>query len=354
MKLSDPFLFPFAAVYDGITRLRNHLYDIDWYTSVSFDRPVIAVGNLSVGGTGKTPMIEYLVRLLQERYRLGIVSRGYGRKTRGFRLAGPKDNAETLGDEPYQYYRHWGDSVKVAVGEARALAISELLLQHPEVEVILLDDAYQHRAVKADGYLLLSSWHKPFLRDKLLPLGRLREARKGVNRASAVIMTKCPPNLPEEKRMQIKQQVEAVADKALPVFFAGLSYQHAKPLNDKGTTLTEGSPVLLLSGLAQPEPLEAYVQTHYTLIGHKAFSDHHRFSKEEIIALADEARAAKASILTTEKDASRLLLKDLCPLWQDIPVYTLPVQHTLLQHEPAFQKLIIALIEDKLHASQAE
>lgn len=354
MKLSDPFLFPFAAAYDGITRLRNHLYDIDWYKSVAFDRPVLAVGNLSVGGTGKTPMIEYLVRLLQDRYRIGIVSRGYGRKTRGFRLAGPQDNAETLGDEPYQYYRHWGNTVQVAVGEQRAMAISELLLQHPELEVILLDDAYQHRAVKADGYLLLSSWQKPFLRDQLLPLGRLREARKGANRANAVVMTKCPPNLPEEKRMQLKQEVERAAGKTLPVFFAGLSYQHAKPLINTGTALAEESPVLLLSGLAQPEPLEAYVQTHFKLIGHKAFSDHHRFSKEEIMALADEARASKASILTTEKDASRLLLEDLRPLWQDIPVYTLPVQHTLLQDEPAFQNLIIQLIEDKIHASQAE
>src|SRR6478609_5114611 len=167
-------LLPFALIYDWITRLRNHLYDIDYKHAIEFDRVVISVGNLNVGGSGKTPMIEYLIRLLTPHSTVATLSRGYGRKTRGFRMATTEDSAKTLGDEPFQFYLKFKDQISVTVGEERALAIPEMLMQTPEIDIILLDDAFQHRPVKPTYSILLTEYSRPFFTDFVLPMGTLR------------------------------------------------------------------------------------------------------------------------------------------------------------------------------------
>jgi tetraacyldisaccharide 4'-kinase len=188
-------LLPVAWLYEGITRLRNWLYDKGYKKSTSFPLPVISVGNLTVGGTGKTPHVEYLVRLLKDQRQLVTLSRGYGRQTKGFLIADEQANAATIGDEPMQFYQKFGHQIKVAVGEKRVPAIEQILRLYPKTEIILLDDAFQHRAVRPCFSILLSDYHRPFYTDFVLPAGRLRESRKGAGRADAVIFSKCPQNL---------------------------------------------------------------------------------------------------------------------------------------------------------------
>ena len=204
MNYLRKILFPFALIYGLITSLRNFLFDKNILKSHSFDLPVIAVGNLSVGGTGKTPQIEYLIRLLSDKYRVATLSRGYKRKSEGFVLADSNSNAEILGDEPFQYFQKF-PNIQVAVDANRSNGIEQLLNIAPKPEIILLDDAYQHRKVKADLYILLTAYNDLYVDDYLLPVGNLRESRSGAHRAKIVIVTKCPPLLSMLERTKIRK-----------------------------------------------------------------------------------------------------------------------------------------------------
>ena len=192
MILLRILLFPFSWLYYLITQIRNRLYDRGLKPSVKFELPVICVGNLTVGGTGKTPMIEHLIRLLQNRFKVATLSRGYGRATKGIRIAGPSENASTIGDEPFQFYTKFGKRITVAVGEERALAIPTILQECSDTQIILLDDGFQHRKVSPGFSILLTDYHRPFYNDFLLPSGRLRESRWGAERADVIVVTKCP------------------------------------------------------------------------------------------------------------------------------------------------------------------
>lgn len=347
-------LYPFAILYDGITRSRNRLYDRGFLHSFGFDRVLISVGNLSVGGTGKTPMVEYLLRLLLPHYSLATLSRGYGRKTRGFRLATAADNALTLGDEPYQYFRKWKEQLPVAVGEDRALAIINLLKEHPEVALILLDDAYQHRRVKPDFNLLLTTYGSPFWEDYLLPAGRLRESRKGARRAQALVVTKCPEALHQAEQQALVQKARHYLSKDVPVFFSAIAYEEAVPLTSTAaqTAPAPKAPVLLLSGLAKPQPLEDWVKERNPLLGHHQYSDHHAFTPANIEQLKQaykEHSSSKAVIFTSEKDAVRLLHPQLEPLLQELPLYYIPIHQRFLGNSAeAFDALIIKSVAEKL------
>jgi tetraacyldisaccharide 4'-kinase len=229
MILLRKLLFPLAILYGFITSIRNYLYDKGILKSYSFDIPVIAVGNLSVGGTGKTPQIEYLIRLLSPNYKVATLSRGYKRKSEGFILADANANAEILGDEPFQYYKKF-PQIQVAVDADRHNGITQLLAQKEKPEVILLDDAFQHRKVKAGFYILLTAYDELFCDDYLLPTGNLRESRNGAKRANMIIVTKCPPNITELAQENIKRKIGL----NLPVFFSFVEYDD-KIYNNKGS-----------------------------------------------------------------------------------------------------------------------
>src|SRR6187402_2887550 len=207
MNLLRKILFPLAVLYGWVTQLRNFLFDIGILKSYSFDLPVIAVGNLSVGGTGKTPQIEYLIRLLSSKYKVATLSRGYKRKSEGFVLADETSNAEILGDEPFQFFQKF-KNVQVAVDANRKNGIEQLLSQPEKPEVILLDDAYQHRKVKAGFYILLTAYGDLYSDDFILPTGNLRESRSGANRADIVIVTKCPNNLSDQDQNKIQRKLK--------------------------------------------------------------------------------------------------------------------------------------------------
>lgn len=347
MKVHEAALYPFSVLYDGVTRLRNHLYELELKKSCRFTPALLNVGNLAVGGTGKTPMIEYLIRLLKDGHMVATLSRGYGRRTRGFHLAGAEDTASSLGDEPFQLYRQWKEQVVVAVGEQRAAAIPEILFEHPEVEVILLDDAYQHRAVVADCNILLTTWQRPFFRDYVLPAGRLREARKGAERAQAIVVTKCPARLSPEEKAHYRNQISAYAGPDVPVFFSTLVYDAPYELNSqKEAALPEA--VVLVSGLAKADLLEEEVQRRSQLLKHYRYADHHRYTEEEVKEIVAFATARPGcGLLTTAKDAAKWLEGPLRTLLLNVPVYVLPVRHQFLEEEEAFKRLILKTIAEK-------
>lgn len=342
-------LAPFAGLYWALTALRNHLFDIDYKKSLAFTPLLISVGNLSVGGTGKSPMIEYLTRLLRSRYSLAILSRGYRRDTRGVHLATQADNARTLGDEPYQFYRKFNDEsddkeVVVAVGEERALAIPEIIHHKPAVKAILLDDAYQHRSVKADLQLLLTTYQRPFYRDRILPLGLLREGRQGARRADAVVVTKCPADLPSDKMQAIEEQVKQYTRVDVPVFFTAINYQ--SPVAVSGTNVAAmPAKALLFSGLANADLFEAYAREHFEVTSHIKWGDHHRYTESDRRLITDRMQAEGAeAALTTEKD----MVKLLAPTWSALPLYYLPIGIFFLQEEQEFQ----GFVEERIRLSE--
>ncbi len=338
-RLLTFLLLPFAWIYAGVMALRNWLYDRGWKRAETFAVPLLNVGNLRVGGTGKTPHVSWLVEeLLRQGHRPAILSRGYGRRTKGPRLAGSTDSAATVGDEPWQYYGQFATRpVPVAVAEKRGLGVALLLRERPEITVIVLDDAYQHRAVLPVLNVLLSEWARPFYTDHVLPAGRLREARVGAARADVVIITKCPPEAPAAARAAVERQVRRYARAGVPVLFSAYAYGAPQRLlaMDEGVgavpALAPGpGPALLLTGIAQPGPLrERLVAQGYTIRFHAEFPDHHAFTPADLAGLRAHWQPGWP-IFTTEKDATRLLDPALGAARAGLPIYTIPVRVAFL------------------------
>lgn len=329
MILLRKLLFPFAILYGFITSLRNYLYDKGILKSYSFDIPVIAVGNLSVGGTGKTPQIEYLIRLLSPKYKVATLSRGYKRKSKGFVLADENGNAQILGDEPFQYFRKF-PNIQVAVDADRKNGIEQLLNQKQKPEIILLDDAYQHRKVKAGFYILLTSYGDLFSDDFMLPTGNLRESRSGAKRANVVIVTKCPSNISKQEREAIKNKIGL----EVPVFFSTVSYDD-KVYNDSETLAVmelKSMSKVLLAGIAKPKPFFYYLKSDTDEI--MTFPDHHHFSESEITAIKN--KAGEKIIITTEKDFVRLEAKNLKK-----QLFYLPIKSELIENQEAFDQTLL-------------
>lgn len=332
-------LFPFAVLYGWIMDLRNTLYDRGIKPSVRFDLPVISVGNLTVGGTGKTPMVEYLVRLLTPDFRTATLSRGYGRKTRGFRLAASPDTAETIGDEPCQYFRKFGSRVPVAVGEERALAIPLMIQELPDLEVILLDDAFQHRRVKPSFNILLCDYTRPFYKDLVMPAGRLRESKHNASRADVLVVTKCPPQIADDELMQIARSLRKLVAK--PVFFSFVSYGSPVPFERTGISFTDE--VILVTGIGNPEPLVRHVSANFKLIRHFTFPDHHFYKPSDLNdILSDVKRNPRCSVLTTEKDMVKLESPALGALTEQIPLFYLPITVQFLREGREFDEMILS------------
>ena len=347
-------LLPFSWLYAGIVAVRNWLYDVGWKKSESFSVPLVNVGNLRVGGTGKTPHVIWVVEeLLRQGHRPAILSRGYGRRTRGPRLVSSADSAATVGDEPRQYFEHFAPkNVPVAVAEARRLGVPLLLQAHPEISVVVLDDAYQHRAVRPTLNILLTEWARPFYKDFVLPAGRLRESRGGARRADVVIVTKCPvmPDVPAQERAQerVAAHIRPYSHPGAPVLFS--TYAYGKPQALAGAaggeeTFTDRSvsagPALLLTGIAQPGPLREYLESRGYVIQHHAnFPDHHAFRPADLMALRAHWQPGWP-IFTTEKDATRLQAPELRAAWAGLPLYTIPVRVAFLgEGGPALRQLL--------------
>ena len=299
MDFLRKILFPLAFLYWLITFIRNWLYVKGIFKSSSFNIPIIAVGNLSVGGTGKTPQIEYLIRLLSEKYKVAVLSRGYKRTTEGFILADEKATASSIGDEPFQFYSKF-PNIQVAVDANRKNGI-ENLLQHPNrPDVILLDDAYQHRKVKAGFYILLTAYDDLFCDDYILPFGNLREPSSGKKRADMIIVTKCPNDLSELAQQKIREKLKVKQ----PVFFTTIQYDDYVFGNESKLLVSEiqSETKVLVAGVAKPKLFFDFLknETDETLV----FPDHHHFSKQDCEQILAKANGRK--IITTEKDFVRL------------------------------------------------
>ncbi len=323
MNLLRKLLFPFAILYGLITSIRNFLFDKGILKSYSFDLPVIAVGNLSVGGTGKTPQIEYLIRLLSDKYKIATLSRGYKRQSKGFILAEASSNAAILGDEPFQFYKKFA-TIQVAVDADRKNGIEQLLSQQEKPEVILLDDAFQHRKVKAGFYILLTSYGDLYSDDFMLPTGNLRESRSGAKRADIVIVTKCPPNLSAqalEQRNDIKNRLKVSEDQE--VYFTFIAYEDFIYAENRKINVNEiqSAAKLLVAGIAKPEPFFAYLQDTNDIC--LSFPDHHNFTDKDILEIKNLAQ--NNIIITTEKDYVRL--KGSLPSEQ---LFYLPIQSSFV------------------------
>ncbi len=338
------FLLPFAWLYNLVTRLRNYLYDIGHRKSFQFDSVVISVGNLNVGGSGKTPMVEYLVNLLSPKFKIATLSRGYGRKTKGFHIANEQDSARTIGDEPFQLFRKFGDKVIVAVGEERALAIPTILNEHPDVQVILMDDAFQHRAVVPQFSILLTDYRKPFYKDFLLPFGRLREARVGAARAHTIVVTKCI-DLTEDNEERVRASLKKIVG-SLPVFFSETKYKAPIPIGHSNKLTEE---VILVSGIAKNEPLENEVSKYFKVPKHFKFPDHHIYTEGniEVIHQAAEAHGIN-SILTTEKDMVKLIAQPIFDSIKKKSWFYLPIQAAFIKNGSDFDALVSHMVIDKL------
>lgn len=338
-------LWPMACLYNLATHIRNHLYDIGHKKSFQFDTVVISVGNLNVGGSGKTPMIEYLIRLLINRYQLATLSRGYGRKTQGIRIASDGDNARTLGDEPFQLMRKFGDKINVVVGEERALAIPTILHQHPDVQVILMDDAFQHRTVMPQFSILVTDYAKPFYEDHTLPMGRLREARKGAGRADVIVVTKADGISAIEMETMTQHIKKIVGDK--PVCFSGLVYQHPLSIQHQNAI---GKKVVLVSGIAKNNHFEKEVSKLYEVVRHFRFEDHHVYTKTDVQHIHQAAdKHQVASILTTEKDMVKLIAPQLLPLLENKNWFYLPVRAFFIKDGMHFDEMVVRMVEEKLN-----
>lgn len=344
MSFFKYFLLPFAGLYNLATRLRNYLYDIGHTRSFQFDSVVISVGNLNVGGSGKTPMIEYLIRLLSDRYKVTTLSRGYRRKTSGFHIATNHDDALSIGDEPYQLLRKFGDKIIVTVGEERALAIPTILNECPQVQIILMDDAFQHRAVVPQFSILVTDFEKPFYKDFLLPLGRLREARVGAERAHAIVVTKCP-DLTEKQESEIRHELHKLSG-SKPVFFSSMQYQHPVAI---GHTYPVGKEVILVSGIAKNTSFEKEASKHFQVKKHFRFPDHHIYTRDEIESINQSADFFNTkTILTTEKDMVKLIHQPLFDIVKRKSWFYLPIQAAFTKNGSDFDTMVLHLVDEKL------
>lgn len=343
MKVIRFLLFPLAVLYDAITSVRNQLYDLGLKPSARFDIPLISVGNLAVGGTGKTPMIEHLVRLLRNSYNVATLSRGYGRVTKGFRLADEKDNAATIGDEPYQFFKKFKGQIAVTVGEERALAIPSLLDMKPQTNVILLDDAFQHRRVTPSFQILLTDYNNPFYKDYLLPVGKLRESRHGAERADVIIITKCPPELQDEEMMEIETKVRKDVNK--PIFFSTVHYGNMVKFDGYQHTQSPEH-IILVTGIANPKPLLTHLKSNYKLIRHFDFPDHHHYSRSDLETITALAEEHKATVITTEKDFVKIDVAEFGIFLSRAPFFYLPIEIEFLKNGKDFDEMVLNVVKN--------
>ncbi|HHN47335.1 MAG TPA: tetraacyldisaccharide 4'-kinase [Bacteroidales bacterium] len=342
-------LFPFSLIYGFVIRLRNWLYDKGFFKPEGFDMPVISVGNLSTGGTGKTPQIEYLIRLLSGKYQVAMLSRGYGRKTKGFVAADKYSTALEIGDEPAQIANKF-ENVHVCVDEDRVHGIRELTYRYPNVEVILLDDAFQHRAVKPGLSLLLTDFYHLYSEDFLLPSGNLREPRSAAKRADIIIVTKSRNVFSPITYQRLTESLQPHPHQRL--FLSYIKYGQITPLNKKECALRKGKTVntiFMFAGIANTYPLEDYLKGHCVELVTLIFPDHHRYTQKDITKIRntwDDIFTKNKLMVTTEKDVMRLKNPDIWDLVVNLPIHYVPIEvgfHN--QGKKTFDRQILDYVE---------
>lgn len=352
MKVSPSLaliLLPFSWLYGLGVRIRNRLFDWGILKEQAFDVPLICIGNLAVGGTGKTPHTEYLIRLLKS-YQVAVLSRGYGRKTNGYRIADGQATAEQIGDEPFQIHAKF-PSITVAVDENRVEGVTRLVKEH-QPDVILLDDAFQHRYVKAGLNILLTDYHQLMTRDSLLPSGKLREPLEGKDRAHLIIITKCPV-LVESEYDALRQEMQLKASQKL--FFSSIVYGEPTAVfqnKELSWKALAGRSVLLLAGIANPTPLVEKLKQQKAQVSLMEFRDHHDFTERDWqgIKLELEKLGENALLLTTEKDAARLLKFSADPILAE-KSYKIPIQVKIQNKENEnFDQIIINFVDHNKYA----
>lgn len=328
-------LYPVALLYGAVVSFRNWLYDKSFLKSVRFDFPVIGVGNLTVGGTGKSPHVEYLIRLLQYELKVAVLSRGYGRKSHGFVLANENSTALQIGDEPRQFKSKFPETI-VAVGEDRVLALPKILFSEPETDVVLLDDSFQHRGIRPGLTILLTEYANLFVSDELLPIGGLREPAINYHRADIILVTKCPADLSDQQRTNVLGQIKPF--KYQKVYFTTLQYAPLYSFydsNQKLTSLAEVN-VLLVCGIARHRDLQQYLQSIAQNVYVRDYRDHHRFDEFDLENIRDTFNnigPVKKVIVTTEKDAARLETFRNWFLQNKIEIFVQPVSVSFLDND---------------------
>lgn len=322
--------------YSWITALRNIAFDRGCIESRSFDLPIICIGNITVGGTGKTPHTEYLIRLLDGEGKVAVLSRGYGRRSRGYIKADAHSTMELIGDEPFQIKSKF-PHITVAVCEKRVTGVENLLKEKDKPSVILLDDAFQHRHIKAGLNILLIDSNRPIGDDCILPIGRLRESGRGARRADVVIFTKCSKEIGRQQMEQFKKQLRT--KEGTPVFFSTVEYGTLYPVfKERGSTvpaIDDKSNILLLTGIAKPTPLKKELEARGAQVTLLQYADHHNFSDRDFADIAKSYAAIEGRkfILTTEKDATRLRGASSLPQSIKENTYALPIEIKILNDE---------------------
>lgn len=333
MKFLRIIAFPLSLIYGIILSLRNKLYDISILRSHEFDIPVISVGNLSVGGTGKTPHIEYLIRLLKPEFYIAALSRGYGRKTKGFKIADTQSIASEIGDEPLQFKRKF-NNIHIAVDAKRVNGILQLKKNYPSIQCILLDDAFQHRSVLPGLSVLLTDYSKLYVNDFVVPTGTLREFRSGATRADIIIVTKCPTILLPIERKRIVSELKPLPHQR--VYFSFIRYGNFLPISSaeenpftKEFYFERNYSILLLTGIANTSPLDYFLKDKVKNLESLKFPDHHQFTLkdiEQVKKIFNNIAASNKIVLTTEKDAMRLRGPEYSEALKDLPVFYLPIE----------------------------
>jgi tetraacyldisaccharide 4'-kinase len=326
-----------SVIYGSVTALRNRLYDLGILKSRKFPLPVICVGNITIGGTGKTPHVIYITQLLSDRMQVAVLSRGYLRKSRGFRSIRSDDRVDTAGDEPLLMARRMPDA-RVYVDRDRVHGITEIMRTSPASGAIILDDGFQHRPVRAGMNIVLTSYDRLMTHDRLLPLGRLRENLSALKRADVIIVSKVPPGITPEEMKRVKETMKITGGKS--IFFTRLLYGKPVPLFVRaGRTITRKTDVVLVTGIADPAPMVKYLSGIAARVTHISFPDHHRFKGKEIEAIASAFDAIDNDdkiVVTTEKDAVRL--KEITNIADSLrdALHSLPVDVEFIEDEDEF------------------
>lgn len=338
-------LFPFAILYNLVTRFRNHLFNIGYTPSFEFEVNTIVVGNLSVGGTGKSPMVSYLIEKLAKQYSTATLSRGYGRKTKGFFVAEKGLSPKEVGDEPYMFFQKHGQEIIVSVGEDRAYAIPSILYEAPETQLILLDDGFQHRSVKANFNLLLTRYDHPFYEDFLLPAGRLRESRSEAKRADAIVVTKCPEDLEQVRKDELKKHVGKYTE--ANVYFTTVTYEGPVPFVSTSQLENVPKKYIVVVGIANNDDFIRHCQSTYLVKEVFTFSDHHAYAEKDIQKIS-ASLSADTGLLTTEKDWVKL---NSVKALQGFACYYVPITTTFLEEEEKFLEEVKNSLKEYSHES---
>lgn len=337
------YLYPFSIGFHLVTALRNTMYSWGIFKSTSFRTPVINVGNLSVGGSGKSPMVMYLAEFLSKYYRTGVLSRGYGRISKGYGITNYDSNFKTVGDEAMQLFERFKNRFVIGVSEERVPGAKKMI-EDMDLDVLILDDAYQHRKIKAGFNILMTDYNDPYFKDFLLPAGDLRESRSGVRRAQVIMVSKCPEDLTDEKKQYYISRIRPQHDQR--VFFSSIGYDENvfskdKSLPDNNLAYYD---ILLITGIANPKPLLNHLAKFSQRVKHLKFKDHHNFTEADIKNILTEYKklGEYKLILTTEKDYVRLktfdYLRDLVYYW--------PI-NVIIDRKEEFNDLILNYVQKK-------